>query len=277
MRASDPKKIAEASVATTCAERRSHGSSSEQAQVVDAVAELVKHRVRRLLVRDDVREHPDVAVTVDVDAEGVLALATAWIQVAAAEDSRHIELDSVERPARELHDVTALEQRVEVDRTVRRELLEERIRVVPRTKLRDGAAEAGGQALVESSLPARERLGRRSLRLLQRLEQLPLVELVDREREREPVPVAEPTSRFVAQAGELAHVVGDLGADRLRRLPRLAALGGVVALAEDALDLGVVDLDAADDAAMTREARLDGGFELDDLRAQAPPAAAGEA
>ena len=191
--------------------------------------------------------------------------------------SRHVELDPVERPARELHDVTALEQRVEVDGTVRRELLEERIRVVPRTKLRDGAPEPGGQALVERSLPARERLGRRRVRLLQRLEQLPLVELVDREREREPVAVPEPASRLVAQAGELAHVVGDLGADRLRRLPRLAALGGVVALAEDALDLGVVDLDAADDAAMTREARLDGGFELDDPRAQAPPAPAGGA
>ena len=191
------------------------------------MAELVQHRLRGLLVRDDVREHPDVAAAVDVDAEGVLALAAAWIQVAAADDPRHVELDPVERPARELHDVAALEQRVEVDGAVRRELLEERVRVVPGAKLRDGAAEPGGQALVERSLPARERLGRHRVRLLQRLEQLPLVELVHRQRQREPVAVPEPASRLVAQAGELAHVVGDLGADRLRRLPRLAALGGV--------------------------------------------------
>ena len=46
---------------------------------------------------------------------------------------------------------------------------------------------------------------------------------------------------FVAEAGEPANVVGDPRPDGLRRLPRLATLGGVVALAEDALDLVVVE------------------------------------
>ena len=59
-----------------------------EAEVVDAVAELVEHRVRRVVGRHDVREHPDVAATIDVDAEGVLVLAVARVQVAALDDRR---------------------------------------------------------------------------------------------------------------------------------------------------------------------------------------------
>ena len=98
--------------------------------------------------------------------------------------------------------------------------------------------------------------------------QLPLVELVEREREREPVAVAERARGLVPQARELAHVVGDGRADGLRRLPGLAPLGDVVALAQDPLDPVVVHLLAADDGAMPREARLDRGLELDDARAE---------
>ena len=63
---------------------------------------------------------------------------------------------------------------------------------------------------------------------------------------------------------ELAHVVRDDGADRLRRLPRLAPLGRVVARAEDAHDRVVVDRLAAELAAVLRVPSLDRGLELDD-------------
>ena len=46
-----------------------------KAEVVDAVAELVEHRVRRVVRLDGVREDPDVPAAVDVDAERVLVLA----------------------------------------------------------------------------------------------------------------------------------------------------------------------------------------------------------
>ena len=121
------------------------------------------------------------------------------------------------------------EERVEVDRAVGRRLLEERIGVVPRAQLGDRAAEPRCEPLVEPRLPAREGLGGRAIGLGERLDELPLVELVGREREREPVAVPEPARRLVPQSGELADVVGDLGADGLRRLPRLLPLGGIFA------------------------------------------------
>ena len=80
--------------------------------------------------------------------------------------------------------------------------------------------------------------------------------------------MAERPGGLVAESGELADVVRDRGAHRLRRLPRLAALGGVVALTKDALDRVVVHLLAADDTAVPRESRLDRGLELDDAGAQ---------
>ena len=72
----------------------------------------------------------------------------------------------------------------------------------------------------------------------------------------------------VAKPGELADVVGHRGADRLRRLPRGAALAAVVALPQDPPDLVVVDPAAVDVAAMQREAHVDRRLELDDPRAQ---------
>ena len=74
--------------------------------------------------------------------------------------------------------------------------------------------------------------------------------------------------RGVAQPRELADVVGDRGADRLRRLPGGTALVDVVALAQDPPDLVVVDAAPVDLAAVLREAHLDRRLELDDPRAQ---------
>ena len=117
-----------------------------EAEVVDAVTELVEHRVGRVVRLDGVREDADVAVAVDVDAERVLVLAVARVEIAPREDAVDVEPDSVERPARQLDDVLPVEQRVEVDRPVGRGLLEERIRVVPGTELRHRAAETAPRA-----------------------------------------------------------------------------------------------------------------------------------
>ena len=80
--------------------------------------------------------------------------------------------------------------------------------------------------------------------------------------------MTERTRSLVAQAGKRADVVGDLGTYRLGGLPGLASLRGIVALAEDPLDLGISDLDAADEPAVAREAKVDRRFELDDPRPQ---------
>src|SRR5207344_3196211 len=113
-----------------------------------------------------------------------------------------------------------------------------------------GAPEPLDEARVERSFPARERRGCGAVGRGERLDQLCFVELVRREREREPVAVPEGARGLVAEAGELADVVRDLGADRLRRLPRLATLRDVLALPEEPLDLRVVHLGSADDAAV---------------------------
>ena len=210
-----------------------------EAEVVDAVPELVEHRVCRLVGRHEVREHADVAPAVDVDAERVLVLAVAGVDVAARDDALRLEADALDRPLRKGDDVRSLEVRIEIDGSVRRRLLEERVGVVPGPEVGRRAPETRRQTLVEDRLPARERLGGRAVGLGERVCQPALVELVGREGQRVPVPMAERPRRLVAQARNLAHVVGHGGADGLRRLPRLSALRRVVAPAEDLLDLGV--------------------------------------
>ena len=169
---------------------------------------------------------------------------------------------------RDLDQIGVLEERVEVDAALGRDLLEERVGVVPRRELVDGAAEAGREPLVELRLPARERLGRRAVGVVERRHELVLVHLRRRDGEREPVPVAERVRGGVAQPRELADIVGDRGSDRLRGLPGRAPLGDVVAVAQDLADLVVVDAPPVDVAAVLREAHLDRCLELDDPRAE---------
>ena len=116
------------SVTTRWVSRRSHGERRVEARVERRVAELVQHRVHPVLAGHDVREHADVAGPVDVDAERVLALAVAREEVAALEHAARLEPDPVVRAARELDEVRALEERVEVDAALGRHLLEERRR-----------------------------------------------------------------------------------------------------------------------------------------------------
>ena len=141
----------------------------------------------------------------------------------------------------------------EVDAARRRHLLEERILVVPGPQVGGLAAEPLGEPRVGRLLPRREGVGGEPIALVERLEEPLLVHLGSRDREREPVPVAEGGGCPVPEPRELAHVVGDRRADRLRCLPGLAALDLVVALAEDPLDLVVVDGPTGDDAAVLGE------------------------
>ena len=239
-----------------------------EAGIERRVAELVQHRVHPLLAGHDVREHADVAGSVDVDAERVLALAVAREEVAAVEHGARLEPDSVVGAARDLDEVGALEEAVEVDAALGRHLLEERVGVVPRPQIADGAAEPAREPLVERRLPARERLGRRAVRLVERGHQLVLVHLGRRHRESEPVAVAERVRGGVPQPRELADILGDGGADGLRGLPGRAPLVDVVAVLQDLPDLVVVDATPVDIAAVLREAHLDRCLELDDPRAQ---------
>ncbi len=135
---------------------------------------------------------------------------------------------------------------------------------MPGAELLHGAAEALGEPRVGPRLPCGEGVGGEAVALVEGREELGLVHLRRRDREREPVAVPERACRLVPQPGQLPHVVGDRCADRLRRFPRLAALGHVVARAQDPLDLVVVDLAAPDHAAVLREPRLDGDLEVDD-------------
>ena len=235
-----------------------------EADVVRTMPELVEHRVGPVAVVGNVREHADVALAVDVDAERVLALAVAREEVAAVEDGIRVDAEAVVRGTRERHDVLAREHVREVDPTGRRHLLEEGVLVVPGPQLADRAAELLREPCVGRRLPAGERIGGQPVALVERLEEPRLVHLRGVDGQREPVAVAERPSRLVAEPRELPHVVRHRGAHGLRRLPRLTPLCDVVALAQDSLDLVVVDRPAGDLAAVLREAGLDRRLELDD-------------
>ena len=195
-------------------------------------------------------------------------LPLARVEVAAAEDGRSLESEPVEGTPGQLDQVAPGEDVVELDTTFRRDFLEERVCVVPGAEVRGGAAEAGRQRLVERCFPALEHCAGREVGLGQRVEQLLLAHLHRRHRQLEPVAMTQRPGGLIAQAGELAHVVGDRGAHGLRRLPGLAALVRVVTRAEDALDLVVSDLAAAHHAAVRDEAGLHRSFQLDDAAPQ---------
>ena len=232
--------------------------------VVDGVAELVEHRVHPPLARLDVAEHAHVAGAVDVDAERVLALAFARVQVAVPEHGAHVEAEAVVGAQRQGFEVGLGEEVVDRDRALGGRALEERVVVVPRAQVVGGAPEAAGERRVDLALPGRERLRGDPVDVVEGGEQAGLVELAGRQREGEVVAGAEVARRLVAQPGELADAVGDFGTDLLRRLPRRPPFVGVVAGAEDLGDGVVVDPPAVDAPAEVVERRLHRGLELHD-------------
>ena len=147
--------------------------------------------------------------------------------------------------------------------------LEERVVVVPRPQLVDRASEPGRERLVDARASTR-----RTARAVARSTS----SSVANSRSSSSSPVASARAKWsrapsvvrglVAQPGELADAVGDLGTDLLRASHAARALGGVVAGAQDLGDRVVVDALAVDLAAEVVEGRLDRGLELDDGAAQ---------
>ena len=203
--------------------------------VVDRVPELVQHRVHPVLGRPHVREHADVVAAVHVDAEGVLALAVALVEVGAGEQALDVEADSVEVAPRQRLEILLGEPGIEVDLGGGC-LLEERIAVVPRAELVDADPEPRRESLVERGLVSLEQRRRALLDAVEQREELVLVELRALEHHRVVGREAERVGRIVAQADELEHVVRDLGPDLLRRLPGAPPELRVVGALEDLAD-----------------------------------------
>ena len=237
------------SVVSACAAPRTQpGQRAVALAVVDRVAELVEHRVHPALARLDVAEHAHVALAVDVDAERVLALAVARVEVAVLEHRRarrgrgrrRCACVSASRSASTKKWSSAIAPSAGG-------LLEERVVEVPWPQVVDGARRSGRRARrrAPASTPrtARRWRGRRRRgwrtggpRRARRW----------RARGRSGRGTPSVARGLVAEPGELADAVGDLGPDLLRRLPRRAAFVGVVARAEDLGDGVVVDAPAVD-------------------------------
>ena len=91
------------------------GSDRSHFAVVDGVAELVEHGVHPPLARLDVAEHPNVALAIDVDAERVLALAVACVEVALREDGPDVEAEAVVGAQRERLEIGVGEEVIDRD------------------------------------------------------------------------------------------------------------------------------------------------------------------
>ena len=95
------------------------------------MAQLVQHRAHPVFVGHDVGQHADVALAVDVGAEGVRALARLLVEIAAGDHVVDRQADAgVEVPA-QLQDVGLLVGRVEIGLEDGGRFLEERIVIVP--------------------------------------------------------------------------------------------------------------------------------------------------
>ena len=232
--------------------------------VVHCVAELVEHGVGPPFVRLDVAEDAHVALAVDVDAERVLVLPVARVEVARVEYGVDVEVEAGERAAGEGFEVGVGEVPVEVDRTLDRGILEERVVEVPRREVVAVDAEPVREPVVEFGLPCGERRRGEPVDFVERGKEARLVERVGREREREVVAVAEGAGGVVAQASKLAHVVGDLGPDLLAGFPCRAPLVRVVARAQDLEQRVVVDSRTVEVGAVRGKARVDRGLEVDE-------------
>ncbi len=252
---------------------RVHGAQQPGKRAIDpvevhGVADLVQHRLGPLGVRLDVAEDPHVAGSVDVEAEGVLVLGRAGVEIGAPEYLGHVEAVPGEGFEGQLCEVASGEPLVEVHPGGTRGLLEERVVVVVRSQVAGRAVEPFGEQPVEGGLPIGERPPRGLVDFLERLEQASFVEVVCREGHREVVPVSERARQTIAKPREISDALGRSGTDGLRRFPRLESLARVVAGAEDAAHRVVVDGLAGDDAPVRRERRLDRDLGLDERAAE---------
>ena len=97
----------------------------------------MEHRPHPVFVGHDVGQHADVALAVDVGAEGVRALAGLLVQVAAGDHVVDRQADAGVEVAAELQDVGAGVDGVEVGLEDGGRLLEERVVVVPGPQVLD--------------------------------------------------------------------------------------------------------------------------------------------
>jgi hypothetical protein len=93
------------------------GEPGVDVPVVDGVAELVEHGVHPVGVGPYVGQHAYVVgvLAPDTGAEGVLALALPFVEVAPGYDTPHLEPQAVEGLSGQLLEVLPLEVAVEVD------------------------------------------------------------------------------------------------------------------------------------------------------------------
>ena len=87
--------------------------------VVHGVAELVEHRLHPPFAGLHVAQDADVALAVDVDAERVLVLTLAPVQITVGEHRAHVESQPVVGPDGQRLEVGVEEQWVKVDRAAR--------------------------------------------------------------------------------------------------------------------------------------------------------------
>ena len=161
LRASRPNSMATPSVVSAWAgSRRSHGQSSVELAVVHGVTELVQHRLGPPLVGLDVAQDPHVALAVDVDAERVLALSFARVQVAAGEHGPDVEAEAVVGAKGERFEVGVVEEGVEVDRAADRRVLEEGVVEVPGPEVVDGRSRTARRGWRRAAPSTRRRVPR---------------------------------------------------------------------------------------------------------------------
>ena len=239
--------------------------------VVDAVAELVEHRPEPALARLDVREDPHVVAAVDLDAERVLVLVRARVEVAAREDALDRVAERVEVGARDRERIESGERRLERVAVDQRRVLEERLGVVPRPQLLvRGNADPRSLRLVDRALLTRPCVAEQQLETIEQSEEPALVELLQLERHREVVAVPEAASRLVARACQLAHLRGGAGADLLRGVPGSPPRAAIARVAQDRVDLVVRDRTSIDGSAMLGVERREARLEPDDALGKLP-------
>ena len=175
------------------------------------------------------------------------------------EHGADVEAEAVVGADGERLEVGVGEEVVEVDGARGRRVLEERVVVVPRAQLVDGAAEARRRARSSSvALPLGERRRGGAVDVVEGGEQPVLVELAGGEREREVVAVRRARCAASLRSRASSRIRSATSAtDLLRRLPRARRRRRVVARAQDLGDRVVVDALAVDLAAEVVERRLD--------------------
>ena len=264
LRASEPKRMADASVATTWAERRSHGSSAREPEVVHAVA---RARGASCPPTPGSRRHSRAPGRRPHGRRRCRRRAGTCRRADRGRCGRGCRRRRARSPRRS----GARARRCRAPRTARRDRRRRPAAAPGRTGRRSATDEArrrrsrtGRQAIVERPLPARERLVRQGVRVAAASR----AACPRRPRRRRARARTSPGSR-----GRGRPRCGGARAAARRRRPRRRPSStpptprGAPRLRRSAggsLDLRVVDLGAADDPAVAREAHVDGRLELDD-------------